>query len=73
VTLSSLAERDCEVFLFDAVLFSLFEREPSGGTSQQVTTIFMLIFAGWLPQDNPIDRELPLSTCVDRVPEHAPE
>jgi hypothetical protein len=48
-------------------------REPGDGPSQRVATIIMLICAGWLPQDNQIDRELPPSICVGRAPKHVPQ
>jgi hypothetical protein len=45
------------VFLFDELFLFLFlGREPGDGPSQRVATIIMLICAGWLPQDNQIDR-----------------
>ena len=56
------AERVRACFCFFSLMsfFLLFlGREPGGGPSQRVATIIMLICAGWLPQDNQIDRELP--------------
>jgi hypothetical protein len=53
--------------------FCFFRREPGGESSQLVATIIMLICAGWYRKTIQSIGELPLSTCVDHVPEHAPE